>query len=183
MELATKGQLRWAFLRWAAVTVPLIVLLGFASSRVAPSGDQSPWYRALAKPAINPPGWVFPIAWTALYILLGLALAMVVNARGARYRGGAILLFAVQMLINMAWSPIFFGKHLVFVGFLTIVAMFVVALITTIVFARIRRAAAWLMVPYLAWLCFAGVLNWSIVQLNPHAATLVPSSSDAQMDI
>jgi len=183
MELATKGQLRWAFLRWAMVTVPLIVLLGFASSQVAPSGEQSRWYMALAKPALNPPGWVFPIAWTALYVMMGLALAMIVNARGSRYRGLAILLFVVQMLLNLVWTPVFFGAHLVFAAFLIIVAMFVVALVTTLVFGRIRTAAAWLMVPYLAWLCFAGALNFGIMQLNPNAEALVPSSSDAQMTI
>ncbi|MBN8816850.1 MAG: tryptophan-rich sensory protein [Sphingomonas sp.] len=183
MELATKGQLRWAFLRWAMVTVPLIVLLGFASSRLVPSGEQNVWYAALAKPAFNPPGWVFPIAWTALYILMGLALAMILNARGSRYRGLAIALFGLQMVFNLAWTPVFFGAHQVFAAFLIIVAMFVSALVATLVFGRIRTAAAWLMVPYLAWLCFAGMLNWSIMQLNPNAEALVPSSSDAQMTI
>jgi benzodiazapine receptor len=183
MEIATKGQLRWAFLRWAMVTVPLIVLLGFASSRVAPAGEHNLWYAALAKPALNPPGWVFPIAWTALYVMMGLALAMILNARGSRYRGLAIALFAVQMLLNLVWTPVFFGAHLVFAALLILVAMFVVALITTLVFGRIRTAAAWLMVPYLAWLCFAGALNFRIMQLNPDAETLVPSSSDAQMTI
>jgi tryptophan-rich sensory protein len=183
MEIATKGQLRWAFLRWAVVTVPLIILLGFASSQFAPSGDQSPWYRELAKPALNPPGWVFPIAWTALYVMMGLALAMILNARGSRYRGLAIALFAVQMLLNLAWTPIFFGAHLVLAALLVLVAMFVVALVTTLVFGRIRTAAAWLMVPYLAWLCFAGCLNWGIMQLNPDAEALVPSSSSTQMTI
>jgi len=163
--------------------VPLIILLGFASSQLAPSGDQSTWYRELAKPALNPPSWVFPIAWMTLYVLIGLALAMILNARGSRYRGLAIGLFTVQMLINMAWSPVFFGKHLVFAALLIIVAMFVTALITTLVFARIRTAAAWLMVPYLAWLCFAAALNWGILQLNPDAEALVPSSSSSQMTI
>ena len=181
MEIATKQQLRWAFLRWAVVTVPLIILLGFVSSRIAPSGDDSAWYRALAKPALNPPGWVFPIAWTTLYILIGLALAMILNARGSRYRGLAIALFAVQMAINMAWSPVFFGAHLVFAALLVIVAMFATALVTTLIFGRIRTAAAWLMVPYLSWLCFAAALNFGILQLNPNAETLVPSSGDTQM--
>lgn len=183
MEIATKGQLRWAFLRWAMVTVPLIMLLGFLSSQVAPSGDRNLWYAALAKPSFNPPGWAFPVAWTTLYILMGLALAMILNARGSRYRGLAITLFVVQMALNLAWTPVFFGAHLVFAGFLIIIAMFVVALVTTIVFGRVRTAAAWLMVPYLAWLCFAGALNFGIMQLNPDAEKLVPSSSDAQMAI
>lgn len=183
MELATKSQLRWAFLRWAVVTVPLIIMLGFVSSRIAPTGDTSPWFRELAKPALNPPGWVFPIAWTTLYVLMGLALAMILNARGSRYRGLAIGLFAVQMAINMTWSPVFFGAHLVFAAFLIIVAMFATALVTTLIFGRIRTAAAWLMVPYLVWLCFAGALNWSILQLNPDAEALVPSASSSQMTI
>lgn len=183
MEIATKGQLRWAFLRWAVVTVPLIILLGFASSQFAPLGDRNLWYAQLAKPALNPPGWVFPITWTALYIMIGLALAMILNARGSRYRGLAIGLFALQMVLNLAWTPVFFGAHLVLAGLLIIVAMFVVALITTLVFGRIRTAAAWLMVPYLAWLCFAGCLNLGILQLNPDAEALVPSSSSTQMTI
>ncbi|THD37245.1 MAG: tryptophan-rich sensory protein [Sphingomonas sp.] len=183
MEIATKGQLRWAFLRWAVVTVPLIILLGFASSQFAPSGDRSLWYRELAKPALNPPSWVFPIAWAALYVMMGLALAMILNARGSRYRGLAIGLFALQMVLNIAWTPVFFGAHLVLAGLLIIVAMFAVALITTFIFGRIRTAAAWLMVPYLAWLCFAGCLNFGVLQLNPDAEALVPSSSSTQMTI
>lgn len=183
MELATKGQLRWAYLRWAVVTVPLIILLGFASSRLAPGGRENRWYAALAKPAMNPPDWVFPVAWTALYILLGLALAMILNARGARYRGLAIVLFAVQMLFNLAWSPLFFGAHQLLWALADLGAMFVFTLFTTLVFGRIRSGAAWLMAPYLAWLCFAAALNWSILRLNPHAATLVVPSADAQIAI
>jgi tryptophan-rich sensory protein len=183
MEIATKQQLRWAFLRWAVVTVPLIILLGFASSQLAPSGEQNRWYAELTKPALTPPGWVFPVAWTTLYILIGLALAMILNARGSRLRGIAIVMFAAQMLVNLLWTPLFFGAHQVFWGLIAIIAMFGLALITTLIFGRIRTAAAWLMVPYLVWLCFAGALNWGIMTLNPGAETLVPSSSSAQMEI
>lgn len=183
MELATKGQLRWAFLRWAAVTVPLVILLGFASSQIAPMGADSSWYRALTKPAVNPPDWVFPVVWTSLYVMLGLALAMILNARGARLRGLAILLFAVQMLLNLAWTPLFFGAHQVWWALVVLAAIFVAALLTTLVFGRIRTAAAWLMVPYLGWLCFAGALNRDILRLNPDAATLVVPAADAQIAI
>lgn len=181
MEIATRDQLRGAFLRWAVVTVPLIVLLGFASSRIAPGGAQNRWFAALERPAATPPDWVFPVAWTALYVMIGLALALIINARGSRLRGVAILLFGVQLLLNLAWSPVFFGMHQVSAALLLLVAIFAVALMTTLVFGRIRQAAAWLMVPYLAWLCFAGMLNWQIGNLNPNASTLVPSSSSAQM--
>jgi tryptophan-rich sensory protein len=183
MEIATKGQLRWAFLRWAVVTVPLILLLGFASSQIAPTGSKSRWYAELAKPALNPPDWVFPVVWTLLYILLGIALAMILNARGARHRATAIGLFVAQMIANLVWTPLFFGAHQVTVAFALIVALIVLAFLTTIAFGRVRTAAAWLMVPYLAWLCFAATLNFRIMQLNPDAETLVPSSSSAQMSI
>lgn len=183
MEIASKGQLRLAFLRWAIVTVPFILLLGFASGRLFASGDESDWYRMLVKPEATPPGWVFPVAWTALYVLLGLALAMIINARGSRLRRPALILFAVQMAANLVWSPLFFGYHQVSAALLLLVVIFVLALATTFVFARIRKGAAWLMVPYLAWLCFAGILNYQIDKLNPNAETLVPATSTPQMAI
>ncbi|MET3435965.1 TspO/MBR family protein [Sphingomonas sp. 1185] len=170
-----------SFLRWAIVIVPLILLLGFASGRAVPSGSENPWYQALTKPELNPPGWVFPVAWTTLYIMIGLALAMIVHARGARGRGVAIGLFVVQFALNLAWTPLFFGAHLVDVALFVIVAILAVSIATTFAFARIRRGAAWLMLPYLIWLSFAGVLNWRIGQLNPNAESLVPRAQTSQM--
>lgn len=183
MEIASKGQLRLAFLRWAIVTVPLVLLLGFASGRVVPSGDENLWYQMLQKPAETPPGWVFPVAWTTLYVLMGLALAMIVNARRAAWRGLALGLFAVQLAANLAWSPLFFGAHQVSWALALIVAIFLLALATTIVFGRVRKAAAWLMVPYLVWLSFATILNYKIDRLNPNAETLVPGSQAPQINL
>ena len=183
MEIASKGQLRLAFLRWAIVTVPFVLLLGLASGRLVPSGEENLWYQMLRKPAETPPGWVFPVAWTTLYILMGLALAMIVNARGARWRGPALALFAAQLAANLAWSPLFFGAHQVFWALVLIVAILVLACATTIVFGRVRKAAAWLMVPYLVWLSFASILNYKIDRMNPNAQTLVPAQSAPQMQI
>ncbi|MFE8584360.1 TspO/MBR family protein [Sphingomonas sp. NCPPB 2930] len=170
-----------SFLRWAIVIVPLILLLGFASGRAVPSGSENLWYQALTKPELNPPGWVFPVVWTMLYIMIGLALAMIVHARGARGRGVAIGLFVVQFALNLAWTPLFFGAHLVDIALFVIVAILAVSIATTFAFARIRRGAAWLMLPYLVWLSFAGVLNWRIGQLNPNAESLVPRAQTSQM--
>ena len=170
-----------AYLRWAVVTVPLILLLGFASSRLAPAGKANAWYAALTKGPANPPDWAFPIAWTALYVLMGMALAIVLNARGARGRSAAIALFVFQLALNLVWSPLFFGAHQVTVGLMVIVAMFLVATATTFLFGTIRSSAGWLMVPYLAWLGFAAGLSWDIHRLNPDAETLVPSGATAHM--
>ena len=178
---ASKGQLRMSFLRWAVVTDPLILLLGFASGQSVSVGSDNAWYMALAKPALNPPGWVFPVVWTTLYVLIGLALAMILNARGARLRGIAVALFVAQFALNLAWTPTFFGAHEIGLSVLVIVAMLVLSIAATFVFARIRPAAAWLMVPYMVWISFAGVLAFSIGQLNPDADTLAPVSHTSQM--
>jgi benzodiazapine receptor len=180
-EIASKQQLRLAFLRWAIVTVPLILLLGFTSARIAPAGDGNRWYAMLAKPAATPPGWVFPVAWTTLYVLMGLALAVVIHARGSRLRGPAIALFVVQLLVNLIWSPLFFGMHKVGWALAVIVVMFLAALATTLLFGRIRALAAWLMVPYLVWTVFAGILCWQIARLNPDAETIAPTSGSTQV--
>ena len=180
-EVASRGQLRMSFLRWAVVAVPAVLLLGFLSGRSVPAGDESAWYLALVKPGFTPPGWVFPVAWSVLYILLGLALAVVLNARGARGRGVALGLFATQLAMNLAWTPLFFGAHKVGGALFLLVAMLLVAVAATALFARIRLQAAWLMVPYLVWLCFAGLLNYEIGRLNPDAETLVPRAGTSQI--
>lgn len=179
--IASKGQLWMSLLRWAVVCVPLVVLLGFASGFSAQAGSGNSWYAGLAKPALTPPDWVFPVAWTTLYVLLGIALAVVLNARGARGRGTAISLFAVALALNLAWTPIFFGAHRVTLALAVIVAMLVAAIATTFAFDRIRPLAAWLMLPYLAWISFAGVLTWSIGRLNPDADRLASPARTTQI--
>ncbi len=173
-ELASKSQLRMSYLRVALFTVPAILLLGTISGRMANSGYSNAWFAALEKPAIMPPGWLFPVAWTLLYICLGLAIAIILNARGARGRGLAVTLFVAQLLLNYSWSPVFFGMHKVGTALFIIIAMLLLAGAATVLFARIRRTAALLMLPYLAWLVFASVLNYQIGALNPNAESLVP---------
>jgi tryptophan-rich sensory protein len=104
--------------------------------------------------------------------MTGLAFAIVLNARGAPQRMLGIGLFLAQFILNLAWSPLFFGRHQVTSAFYLIILIFIAALATTFVFGKIRRSAAWLMVPYLAWLSFAMILNYQIDQLNPDAERL-----------
>lgn len=182
-ELASKGQLRFAYFRWAMVTVPLILLLGFASGSVAPSGDENLWFAALDKPAIMPPGWAFSVAWSILYILMGLALALVLNARGSRKRPPALILFVVQLVLNLAWTPVFFGMHQVVPALAIIAALVVLLALTIWLFWQVRRTAGMLLLPYLAWICFAFVLLYQIHDLNPDAQSLVPSRAIDQIEI
>ena len=181
--IASRSQLRMSFLRYALFTVPGVVLLGAVSGRIANSGYGNPWFDALAKPALMPPGWVFGAAWTVLYICLGLALALILHARGARGRGVAIGVFLAQLVLNFAWSPIFFAAHEVGLAFIVIVVMIVLAALAALLFARIRRPAGLLMVPYLAWLFFAAFLTWQIGRLNPDADQLVPPQASADIPL
>lgn len=181
--IASKSQLRMSLLRYALITVPLVLLLGTLSGRVANSGDGNPWFAALAKPDAMPPGAVFGIAWTILYILLGVALAIVLHARGARGRGVALLLFGAQLLLNYSWSPIFFAMHQVRTALVLIVAIIVLSFVTAWLFSKIRKAAGLLMLPYLAWLCFAAFLNYQIIRLNPDAESLVPGAASADISL
>jgi tryptophan-rich sensory protein len=172
-----------AFMRWAVVTVPFILLLGLASARFAPTGAQNSWYMHLAKPDHMPPDWAFLAGWIAIYVLIGLALAMVINARGSRLRTPALILFAVQMAVNLGWMPLFFLSHLVTAALITIAVLSLLALLTTAMFFRIRVGAAVLLLPYLAWIAYAGFLLYQMHQLNPNAESVVPSRSSDQIRI
>lgn len=180
-EIATPGQLRMSYWRWAMVTVPAIVLIGSLSGILSNSGYGNRWFAALDLPAVTPPGWVFATVWPLLYICLGLSLAMVLHARGAKGRGFALLLFFVQLVANFAWSPLFFGAHQVTTALYLIIFILMVTVATAFAFAPIRRAAAWLLVPYMVWLSFAAILNFQIDQANPEAETLVPSAASTQI--
>ena len=165
--IASPGQLRASFVRWALVCVPAIVLLGFLSGRAAQSGPENPWFAALVKPAAYPPPAAFPIAWTTLYVLMGLALAMVLSARGAWWRGRAAAAFAVQLALNLAWSPVFFGAHMITGALVVVLLLDLAAVVTIALFWKVRPLAALLLVPYLLWLLFATYLNFAILQANP----------------
>ena len=174
--IASRSQLRMAYLRFALFTVPAVLLLGTLSGRASGSGYGNPWFDALVKPGFMPPGWVFPVAWTILYILLGLALAVILNARGAQGRGPALAVFLVQLALNYSWSPLFFAAHKVDAALVVIGLIILLTLVSAWLFARIRKRAAWLLVPYLGWLCFAAALNWEIGRLNPDASMVAPGA-------
>jgi translocator protein len=149
------------------VTVPAVLLLGLASGWLSNSGYGNAWFDALRKPAFMPPAWAFPVAWTTLYILMGIALGLVIAARRSAARSRAIGLFALQLALNLAWSPLFFGAHQAQAGLWLIVALDVAVVATTFAFWRVRAPAGLLLVPYWVWLALATALNAEIVRLNP----------------
>jgi translocator protein len=168
-ELASPGQLRAALLRWTLFLSPLLLMLGFFSGAASGSGEGNVWFFGLTKPSLYPPPAAFGIVWSILYLVMGLALAMVITARGAPGRGLAIGLFALQLVLNLAWSPVFFGMENIAAALILLLAIDGGVILTLWAFYRVRPLAAALLLPYLAWVLFATVLNWQFLQANPGA--------------
>ncbi|MBW2984703.1 tryptophan-rich sensory protein [Candidatus Woesearchaeota archaeon] len=131
------------------------------------SGSVSTWYVTLQKPAFNPPDWVFAPVWTVLYLLMGISLFLVWNA-GIKTKGvkTALTFFGIQLVLNALWSLFFFGLHFLFFSFIEIIMLWTAILLTIIYFLRISRIAGYLLFPYILWVSFAAVLNFSIWMIN-----------------
>ena len=155
--------------RKALITVPAIVAAGFVMGAVSNSGIGNAWYDPLVKPNFQPPGWAFGAVWTALYAMIGIALAAILVSPRSPQRSRALTLFFVQLALNFAWSPVFFGGGMIDLGLLVIIAMAILVAATIIAFWSIRPLAGALLIPYLAWLCLATALNFETGRLNPGA--------------
>ena len=126
------------------------------------------WYATLAKPAFTPHNGVFAPVWTTLYVLMGIALFLVWRSGPAESKVKlAIGLFSVQLLCNVAWSPLFFGLRFPLAGLVKIIALWVAIVVTIFSFLKISRASSILLVPYFTWVSFAAALNTVIWRLNP----------------
>jgi benzodiazapine receptor len=125
------------------------------------------WYAGLTKPPFNPPNWIFGPVWTVLYALMGLAAYLVFEKGFKRPEvKKGLSVFAAQLLLNVLWSIVFFGAHVIFGAVVVIVLLWTLILATILLFRRISRAAACLLVPYVLWVSFAAVLNVSLYVLN-----------------
>ena len=147
--------------------VPLVVVGGSLSGIGFGPDD---WYAALEKPTFQPPAYLFGIVWPALYTMIALALATVLNEPRTPQRDRAVALWVIQLVLNFAWSYVFFGAHAIDIARWHLLAILVIAALAAGRFYRIRPLAGWLMVPYLMWLIFAYTLNSAIVGLNPGIA-------------
>ncbi len=125
------------------------------------------WYVTLAKPALNPPAWVFAPVWTILYLLMGISAFLVWRDGRSRKEGKrALWVFVPQLVLNVLWSVLFFGLHSPALGLICIVALWLAILWTMIAFWKISRLATYLLVPYVLWVTFAAYLNLAIFVLN-----------------
>lgn len=123
------------------------------------------WYTGLPKPALNPPAWIFAPVWITLFALMGIA-AFLVWKKGANRKNIkiALFIFIVQLVLNALWSMIFFGLHNPGLAFIDLIFLWFAILATIFSFAKIFKSAAWLLIPYILWVSFAGYLNYSIWQ-------------------
>jgi benzodiazapine receptor len=125
------------------------------------------WYAGLVKPVFNPPNWVFAPVWTTLFLMMGISLYLVLRTgwekKEVRFAAGV---FAVQLVLNIAWSALFFGLQMPWIAFVEIVILWAAILVTIWRFFRVSKPAAYLLVPYILWVSFAAVLNLSLAILN-----------------
>ena len=148
-------------------SIVAIQLIGYAGTLFTTPSIQG-WYATLVKPSFNPPNWIFGPVWTTLFLLIGISLGMVLaTPKDVKYRNSAIAAFVVQLLLNLGWSYLFFYLHRPGLAALEIVLLLASIGVNIYYASKIRKAAAWLLVPYLLWVSFATVLSITIWKINP----------------
>jgi tryptophan-rich sensory protein len=123
------------------------------------------WYASLVKPSFNPPNWVFGPVWIMLYVLMGVSLFLVWKQEGRKTKV-AIYVFFLQLALNTAWSPLFFGLEMPLAAFVVIILLWIAILVTILKFYKFSKLASYLLVPYILWVSFAAVLNFFLWFLN-----------------
>lgn len=152
----SSGSCLWPF-GWGLVCLGLGITSGLSS--VGGDGD---WYKSLVRPPGTPPSWVFGPVWSALYLMMGVSLGRLINQNAWR----AVKVFAIQLLLNLAWTPVFFGLHRSGVALVIIIAMWFGLLATILLARKVDKISAWLLIPYLAWVTYATYLNIGFFWLN-----------------
>ncbi len=143
------------------------VVAASVAGQLATYPNLASWYAGLVKPAFNPPNWVFAPVWTILYALMALAVWRILRLpQASAARRPALSLFFIQLVLNAAWSWMFFGANNPLLGVIDIIPQLLIILATVVAFHRLDRVAAWCLLPLATWVAFASVLNVAIWQLN-----------------
>ncbi len=147
--------------------IAILIPLGVGGLSAFLTKDNMNIYDIIVKPKLAPPGILFPIAWSILYVLMGIGSALVYNTEGKKKeKRQALTVYAVQLIVNFFWSILFFNKRLFLASFLWLVLLWILIIVMIVKFSKVNKAAAWLQVPYLLWVTFAGYLNLAIYLLN-----------------
>ena len=146
----------------------LSVVAASIAGQVATFPNLAPWYASLSKPSFNPPNWIFAPIWTTLFVLMAFSVWRILRLpQSTPGRRSALLLFFIQLVLNAAWSWMFFAAHDPLLGLIDIVPQLVIIVATTVAFYRLDKMAASCLVPLAAWVAFATVLNIGLWRLNP----------------
>ena len=145
------------------VSIGVALGVGALSALVSMGGMKA--YEALKKPPLSPPGWLFPVVWTVLFTLMGVSAARVL-LNSPEKKPKALVPYALQLVLNALWSPLFFALGLRLAAFVLLIILFAAVVVMTVRFGRVDRTAAYLQLPYIAWLAFAGYLNLASYILN-----------------
>jgi len=140
-----------------------VTFVASAAGALFSPGD---WYAGLKKPAFNPPGWVFGPVWTILYLMMGTSAWLVWRRGGFKAARAPLIMYLVQLALNASWTPAFFGAQNPGLALVVIVALWLAIVATIATFIRHSRFAAAMLIPYLVWVSFATVLNYSLWRLN-----------------
>lgn len=150
--------------QWKTLIFCIVIPLAVGGLSALLTRNSMQTFDSINKLIIAPPGWLFSVAWTNLYILMGIASYLVITSR--KPNGSALITYRFQLIFNFFWSIIFFNLSLYLFAFIWLVILWLLILKTTIKFYQISEPAGYLMIPYLLWVTFAGYLNFSIYLLN-----------------
>jgi len=151
-------------IQWKDLITCLAIPLAVGGLSALLTQNSMETFRLVNKPALAPPGWVFPVVWTILYILMGIASYLVLTS--GKPNDAALTVYGIQLVFNFFWSIIFFNLEMYLFAFIWLVVLWVLIFKTAILFYQISKPAGYLMIPYLLWVAFAGYLNLSIYLLN-----------------
>lgn len=146
---------------WILVTE----LVGAAAGFLSREGTEL-YQQSILKPAFSPPGWVFPVVWSILYLLMGIAAARIALSSENPAKRSALRIYVIQLAVNFLWPLIFFNLQAFGAAFLWLVLLWALIVWMVLSFREIDKAAAWLVLPYLLWVAFAGYLNFGVWMLN-----------------
>jgi len=156
-------QIKFSNVEKLIISVLICLLAGFIGS-IFTTPAITTWYAALQRPSFAPPNWVFFPVWTSLFIMMGISLFLVWQKKEKKVI--ALYIFAAQLVLNVLWSVVFFGLRSPLLGLIEIIILWIAILATILSFMKISRTAGYLLIPYILWVSFAAILNFSIWRLN-----------------
>lgn len=152
-------------IQWKPLLLSLLISLGVGGLAALITRGQTDVYQSLNQPPLAPPSWLFPVVWTILFILMGIA-AYLVFLSDPICRKTALTVYAIQLIVNFFWSPIFFNLKAYLFAFIWLILLWVLVAVTIRLFSQCSKTAGWMLVPYLIWVTFAGYLNFGVWMLN-----------------